>query len=548
MAKEVRLPQLGQTMEEGTIVNCLVEVGKEIAKGDIVFEVETDKATLEMESPAAGFVKAITVNVGDTIPVNELILILGDENEEVEVPSSGSTAVQEATPAPVASAAPVAASAPASGGTAQLPAGANVVNLPQLGQTMEEGTIVNCLAEAGKEVSKGDIVFEVETDKATLEMECPAAGVVGAVLVEVGETVPVNVPVLIITEAGVEITDAMIASVKGGEVAAAAPVEQAKAEPVVEVAPVAAPVEVKAEPVVEAKVEQPVSGGRVFASPRAKKTAKALGVDINSVKGTGPGGRIVEADVKAAASGGGAAVAASTASAKVELGEPKYKLGETIKVSRIHKITGQRMLQSKQTIPCFYLNTVVDMTDVFALRSKVNKTSDVKIAFNDYMIRAIGLGLKHFPMMAGQLAGDSVKIADNINVGLAIAMGDDLAAPVVKDVDKKTVAEVAKSSKAIIARAKDGKLAPDDLAGGVCTLSNLGAFGIDSFIPIVIPGQCSIIGVGAIKDVLVPSSGSILLRKQMNMTISVDHTVANGAYAAQFLDTVKKLLESPASL
>ncbi len=538
MAKDIRLPQLGQTMEEGTIVNCLPSIGDEVKKGDVIFEVETDKATLEMESSTDGFVKAILVEAGETVPVEAPLMVLGDKDEEISqdylsnLKGSDDTDISDSSEAAI-SPPPIAVS---SCSDIKLPSDARLVELPQLGQTMEEGTIVSCLATVGSEVKKGDVIFEVETDKATLEMECPADGFVKAILVEAGETVPVDSAVMVIAGKDTELTADMIASVKGS-VSTPEPKSVATPAP----APIATPVPTPQATPTPAPAKS--DSGRIFASPRAKTKAKSLGINLATIAGSGTKGRIVEADVvKASATTG--AVEADT----IEMPTPAYNLGDTVKISRIHKLTADKMLQSKQTIPCFYLNAIVDMTKLVKLRASTNSRNGTKISFNDFIIRAMGLAIKQFPIMAGQVAGDVIKVADNINIGLAIAVGDDLVAPVVKNGDKNGAADVSVQVKDLIAKAKSGKLAPDDLAGGCCTLSNLGAFGIDSFIPIVIPGQCSIVGVGSINDTLVPDNGGIAVRKKMAMTISVDHKVANGAYAAQCLDYMKKLLEKPESL
>jgi pyruvate dehydrogenase E2 component (dihydrolipoamide acetyltransferase) len=205
------------------------------------------------------------------------------------------------------------------------------------------------------------------------------------------------------------------------------------------------------------------------------------------------------------------------------------------------------MLQSKQEIPCFYLNVKTDVTDLVDYRAKLNQTGTVKIAYHDLIIKAVAMGLERFPIMTGRLEGDNIKLAGSIGVGLAIAVPEGLVAPIVKDADKKTVVEIARYSRALADKARDNQLKPENLEGGCITVSNLGALGIDSFIPIVVPGQCSILGMGRIKDVCVPDDHNIIVRKIMNMTLSVDHKVANGAYAAQFLDFVKKTLEEPAN-
>ena len=404
---------------------------------------------------------------------------------------------------------------------------AREVRLPQLGQTMEEGTIVSCMVKVGDEVKKGDVIFEIETDKATLEMESPADGFVKYVLVETDQTLPVGDVLMILGEKDEEIPQSFIDSLKGS--APAAPAAEAPA------AAQAAAVVAAAEP---AKPEPSKPAGRVKASPRSKKLAEELGVSLAAVTGTGPGGRITEEDVRKAAASkpAGPAVAA-----------PEIKLGETIPLNRIQKITAQKMLQSKREIPCFYLTVKADVTGIVELRTKMNKTSPskgrIKISYNDFIMRAVAIGLEKFPIMTGQLAGDTIQLAETINIGLAISVPGGLVAPIVKDVNKKDVTRIARDSKVLVEKARSNKLAPTDLEGGCITVSNLGAFGIESFIPIVVPGQCSILGIGQITNTCVPDNGNIVTRKLMNMTLSVDHRVTNGAYAAQFLDFVRKLLE-----
>ncbi|MFC1677777.1 dihydrolipoamide acetyltransferase family protein [Planctomycetota bacterium] len=400
---------------------------------------------------------------------------------------------------------------------------ATEVKLPQLGQTMEEGTIVNCLVKADDQVKKGDVIFEVETDKATLELESPADGFVKHILAENGQTLLVGEVVMILGE-----KDEQVAAPASGSTAPAAAVTPTETPAAAEAAKPEA-VKPAAKP-----------GGKVKASPRAKKLARDMGVDITAIAGTGPGGRVTEDDVK------------NTSSAKpadaAPVAEGDIKLGDAVPVNRLQKITAQRMMQSKLEIPCFYLTVKVDATELVDFRAKFNETSDVKVAYNDFIIRAVGMGIKKFPVMAGQSDGKTIKIAPSIGVGLAIAAPDGLVAPIVKDVQKKTPVQIARDTKILIDKTRNNKLAPADLSDGNITVSNLGAFGIESFIPIVVPGQASIIGVGRISDTCVPDNGNIMIRKMMSMTLSVDHKVANGAYAAQFLDFVRKTLETPANL
>ncbi len=395
------------------------------------------------------------------------------------------------------------------------------VRLPQLGQTMEEGTVVDCLVKLGDQVKKGDVIFEIETDKATLEMESPADGFVKHILAETGQTLPVGEPLLVLGEKDEQVPQSFVDSLKAA-VPAAGTAAAAESVPT----PAAEPAEPQPEP-----AKPPA---RVIASPRAKKLAKELSVNLAAVTGTGPAGRITEDDVKKTA---------VSKPAEQPTTVPEPKLGQTVPLNRLQKITAQRMLKSKREIPCFYLTVRADVTDLVELRTKLNETGQVKIAYNDFIIKAVAAGLQKFPIMTGQLAGEAIQLADTINVGLAVVAPNGLIVPVVKDAHKKNVKQIASDTKALIEKAQNQKLSLTDLESACITVSSLGASGIESFIPIVIPGQCSILGIGQISDTCVPDNGNILVRKLMKMTLSVDHKVANGAYAAQFLDFARKFLE-----
>jgi pyruvate dehydrogenase E2 component (dihydrolipoamide acetyltransferase) len=363
---------------------------------------------------------------------------------------------------------------------------ATEVKMPQVSQTMEEGTIIECKVKVGDEVRNGDIIFEIEAEKAAFEMESPADGFVKQILVRTGQTLPVGAPILILGDKDEEVPQNYSPRAGCAALIAEAP-------------PVAA------EPQAVRKLAGKVKTFFGMEKPAKDDTQKAA-----------------------------AAVAPA--------------LGATIPLSRFQKITAQRMLKSKQEIPCFYLTVRVDVTKLVECRAKLNQTSDVEVAYNDFIIRAVAIGLEKFPIMTGRLAGDKIILADSIGVGLAVAVADGLIVPVVRNAGRKDVAEIARDSKALIEKARSNKLSPSDLEGGCITISNLGAFGIDSFIPIVIPGQCSILGIGRIIDTCVPDGDDFAVRKSMNMTLSVDHRITSGAYAAQFLDFVRKLLEEPSSL
>ncbi|MEJ2646822.1 MAG: dihydrolipoamide acetyltransferase family protein [Sedimentisphaerales bacterium] len=401
---------------------------------------------------------------------------------------------------------------------------AKEIRLPQLGQTMEEGTVVNCLVKAGDYVNKGDVIFEIETDKATLEMESPADGFVKHILVKTDQTLPVGEPLIVLGEENEEVPNSFIESLTGVSISEKEEVEEEASAEVEHIQ-------------VEVEIEKPK--GRIMASPRAKKLAADLGVNLETVTGTGPGGKITEQDVKDASE--------KKPGAEAPVTEGEIKLGQTIPINRLQRLTAERMLKSKREIPCFYLTIRADVTSLVEIRNRLNQLNDEKLSYNDFIIKAVATGLEKYPIMTGQIDGDTIKLQDSINIALAISVPDGLVAPVLKNVGKKDIRQISSDSKVLIDKARSNKLDLTDLEGGCVTVSNLGAFGVDNFIPIVIPGQCSILGVGRITDTCVPDNGNILVRKMMNMTLSVDHKVANGAYAAQFMDFVHKLLEDPST-
>ncbi len=365
---------------------------------------------------------------------------------------------------------------------------AKEVVLPQLGQTMKEGTLTAIRVCTGERVKTGDILFEIETDKATLEMESPEDGTVKAILVESGQTVPVHTPLLILGEPDEQVDPAYLTQLEW---------------------------------MVQAAVlnDTPVQPAGLGGAP-----AQTL--------------RAAEAEQRYPPP---AAAGADPAQ--------KPALGQRVPLSRLQRIIAEKMVWSKQHIPCFYLTVRVDATRLTELRAKLNADSAVKFSLNDFIIRALALGIRHYPVMSGQLAGDHIQLSERIDIGLAIGTDErGVAAPIVKDCGSKTLADISRTCRELVERTRANKLSLDDLTGGCISVSNLGAYGVDSFIPIVIPGQTSILGVGSLQEVVVPMDGKPTTRTMINLTLSVDHKVVNGAEAAQFLDFVKKLLERPDEL
>jgi pyruvate dehydrogenase E2 component (dihydrolipoamide acetyltransferase) len=347
------------------------------------------------------------------------------------------------------------------------------VRLPKFSETMEEATIVNALFSEGDEVKKGDCIFEIETDKAAVELESPADGFVKKILVEIGQTVRVDTAVMVLAGQDEQISQSFIDSLKADATATVS--------------------------------AEPAEFDRIDVSPAAQ--AKAIS-DGKAVR------------------------------------KRHYELGQKVVPSRLHRIMGQQMLRSKREIPCFYLNTKADITELLKVQAKLNETGDVVISFDDFLIRATALALRRFPIMTGRLADDFIQLAGRIGIGLTTAVGHEQVAPVIGDADTKTVAEIAAYRKDLITRTTANKLGPDDLEGACITLSNLGEFGVDLLIPIVVPGQCSILGLGRITDTCVLVDGNITIRKLVNLSLSVDHKVVNGADAAQFLDFIRQTLDN----
>ncbi|MHC4552690.1 MAG: dihydrolipoamide acetyltransferase family protein [Planctomycetota bacterium] len=372
------------------------------------------------------------------------------------------------------------------------------VILPQLGKSMTEGTIVKLCVEMGQTIAAGDVVFEIETDKATMEVETPDGGCVRAVLVDVGQTVPINTPVLVLGEADEDVTAYLEDKIRHTHDPA----------------------------------EAVVAATQKGVPPQVQAVAKEMDVDLTTAA-PAEAIRTVDAHVRKEPDAGA-----------VE----EYQFGQTIPLTRLQKVTAQKMVWSKQNIPCFYLNVRVNMSRLIEFRTQWNEQAAAKISFNDLILRALTLAVKHYPIMTGKLQEDHIQLSETVDIGLAIATDDGLVAPILKGCGGKSLAELSAACQALIEKAKAKKLDVTDLEGGCLTVSNLGGFGVDSFIPVVVPGHTSILGVGMIQDAVLPVDKAPSMEKTMNLTLSVDHKVVNGAEAAQFLDLVKKMLEHPDEL
>lgn len=543
MAEVILMPRLSDTMTEGVIAAWHKNVGDAVKKGDLLAEIETDKATMELESYQEGVLLHIGTTKGGKLQVNDLLAIIGKAGEDVASliasVGAGSPAAAPATePAPAtATAAPVAASASPALDVAAMD---EVVLMPRLSDTMTEGVIAGWQKNVGDTVKKGEVLADIETDKATMELESYKDGILLYQGAKAGEKILVNDLLCVIGAAGTNV-DAIVAAVKNGATAeapaATAPAASPAAAPT---APVQATAAAPAAQVV-------VNEGRIFASPLARKMAEERGIDLKYVKGTGDNGRITKFDidgyVPVTASANQAASAA--APAFVQSAQQGVVSFEDQPVSQMRKTIARRLSESLFTAPHFYITMTIDMDAAVAARAKINEVAPVKISFNDMVVKATALSLKQHPKINSSWLGDTIRTNHHVNIGIAVAVDEGLLVPVVRFADTKSLSEIGVTVKGFAQKAKDKKLQPADWEGSTFTISNLGMFGVDEFTAIINPPDACILAVGGIAQVPVVKNGQVVPGNVMKVTLSCDHRVVDGAAGAAFLQTLKSLLEEP---
>jgi pyruvate dehydrogenase E2 component (dihydrolipoamide acetyltransferase) len=544
MAEAILMPRLSDTMTEGVIAAWHKQVGDSVKKGDLLAEIETDKATMELESYQEGVLLHIGTAAGGKLQVNDLLAILGKAGEDISAlvaQHSGGATVTAAVPAAVEVAAPV-VTAPTNAGL-DISTLEEVVLMPRLSDTMTEGVIAGWQKQVGDTVKKGDVLADIETDKATMELESYKDGVLLYQGAKAGEKILVNDLLCIIGKPGQNITDIVAASKNLGTTA---PVN------VPAVAQTAA-----AAPATKATVaEVVVNEGRIFASPLAKKIASEKGIDLRFVKGSGDNGRITKTDIDsytpAAATSGTAtatttttvapAKAASAPIVSVPAGEVSFI---DTPVSQMRKVIARRLSESLFTAPHFYLTMSIDMDAAVAARTKINEVAKTKISFNDMVLKATALSLKQHPKVNSSWLGDTIRTNYHVNIGVAVAVEEGLLVPVVRFADGKSLSQIGAEVKDFAQKAKDKKLQPSDWEGSTFTISNLGMFGIEEFTAIINPPDACILAVGGISQVPVVKNGQVVPGNVMKVTLSCDHRVVDGATGAAFLQTLKSLLEEP---
>ncbi len=554
MAEAILMPRLSDTMTEGVIAAWHKKVGDTVKKGELLAEIETDKATMELESYKDGTLLHIGTDKGGKLQVNDLLAIIGRRGEDIsgmlKDKGQGAANKTQASPekAPAASEKKQKAKPAEQPPSPSQPAASpdiskieEVVLMPRLSDTMTEGVIASWQKNVGDPVKKGEVIAEIETDKATMELESYKNGTLLYIGAKQGEKIAVNELLCIIGEKGKVDVDAIVKAAKTQGTAGTT--QSAKQEQETN--------DVKNEPDSEAAdtaSQQEIGhNGRIKASPLAKKLAAEKGIDLHKVQGSGDGGRIIKEDIDNYKE----EVSVRKADERPET--PKYipaaPVGEEhydeIPVSQMRKTIAKRLAESKFTAPHFYLTMSIDMDKAVESRAKLNETSPVKISFNDLVLKACAIALRQHPMVNSSWQGDTIRRNQHIHIGVAVAVEEGLLVPVVKFADTKSLSQIASEVKEFAQKAKDKRLQPKDWEGNTFTISNLGMFGIEEFTAIINPPDSCILAIGGIAQTPVVKDGQIKIGNVMKVTMSCDHRVVDGAKGSAFLQTLKQLLEEP---
>lgn len=537
MAEIIRMPKMSDTMTEGVVAKWHKKVGDPVKSGELMAEIETDKATMDYESFNTGTVLYLGVPEGQAVKVNDVLAIVGNKGEDYSALLSGAAnAAASGGKAEEPKSQPAASSpAPAATATAIDTSGikADLVLMPKMSDTMVEGVIAAWHKKVGDPVKANELLAEIETDKATMEYESYNTGTLLYIGAEAGKSVPVNGVLAIIGDKDADWKTLL----KANEAKGAAPAANAPAD----TKPAAG-----AAPAAEASASHQ-SNGRIKASPLAKKLAKDKGYDIGQIEGSGDQGRITKKDVEnfkpaAAAPAGKTAGAPAAVTLPKVVGEESF---EDVPVSQMRKTIAKRLGESKFSAPHFYLTMEINMDKAVEARKSINEVSPVKISFNDMVIKAVAAALRQHPDVNVSWMGDKMRKNHHIHVGVAVAVKDGLLVPVIRFADNKSLSHIASEVKVLAQKAHDKKLQPSDWEGSTFTVSNLGMFGIEEFTAIINPPDACIMAVGGIKETAIVKNGQLAIGNIMKVTLSCDHRAVDGAVGSAFLKTFKGLMEDP---
>lgn len=538
MAEVVRMPKLSDTMTEGTIAKWHKKVGDKVKSGELLADIETDKATMEFESFQDGVLLHIGIPEKQAVPVDAIIAILGKEGEDISGLLEGKTETKkteetkdkkETTSAPTTN---------NSSQTTALPAGVEVVRMPKLSDTMTDGVIEKWHKKVGDKVKSGELLADIATDKATMEFESFQDGVLLHIGVQEKQSVPVDAIIAILGKGGEDV-NAILAAANSSSKSSESEDKKADND--------------KKETAVtssntdnnrDEKSSVNTSDSRIKASPLAKALAKEKGIDISKVTGSGDNGRVTKSDIEnykpQQSSGSSSSTVSSFAPGKEGFSDEP--------VSQMRKVIAKRLLESTNGAPSFYLTIEVDMDNAIASRNAINAMPDTKVSFNDLVIKACAVALRKHPKVNTSWLGDKIRTYSHVHIGVAVAVDDGLLVPVVRFADQKSLTQISAEVKDLGKRAKDKKLQPADWEGNTFTVSNLGMFGIDEFTSIINTPESCILSVGAIKQVPVVKNNQVVPGNVMKVTLACDHRTVDGATGAAFLQTLRIFLENPVTI
>lgn len=552
MAEIITMPRLSDTMTEGVVAQWLKKVGDKVEEGDILAEIETDKATMEFESFNEGTLLYVGLQEGETAPVDSLLAIIGEEGEDISALIKGDTpkvSANESAPEPAAKEEKTTPkeTKPAED-TFTIPDNVSVVTMPRLSDTMTDGTVATWLKKVGDKVSEGDILAEIETDKATMEFESFNEGTLLYVGLKEGENAPVDSLLAIIGEKGTDVTEVVSGFKSSASTANEAPKEsKPNNAPAVEKKTAVTPTSKDANTTAIKKVSAINSeNGRIIASPLAKALAEEKGINLAKVVGTGEGGRIVKIDIE----NYNPVVETdtfTTAAATSAISMDQESFEET-KNSQMRKTIARRLGESKFTAPHYYLMLEINMDNAIASRNIINEIPDIKVSFNDMVVKASAMALKKHPQVNSQWFDDKIRINHHVNIGVAVAVEDGLLVPVIPFTNQKSLTQIGAEVKDKAIKAKTKKLTPAEMEGSTFTVSNLGMFGISEFTSIINQPNSAILSVGAIIQKPVVKNGEIVVGNTMKVTLACDHRTVDGATGAAFLQTLKQFIENPVTM
>ena len=558
MAEAIRMPRMSDTMTEGVIVEWHKKVGDKIKPGDLLAEVETDKATMELESYNDGTLLYIGVEKGKSVAVDGILAIVGKDGEDYKSILDGEgkspaklkkdTAKKEGEAAlkiegEQKTNTEVQGKSNENKSAAELPKGAKVIRMPLLSDTMTEGKIIQWNKKVGDKVKGDDVIAEVETDKATMDVVGYEEGTLLYIGVEAGQAAKVNGIIAIVGKEGTDVSAFVEAEKNGSNASAGTELKQEESA-----------VGVSENNAMQPETTEPsFEGGRVKASPLAKKLAADKGIDISKIQGSGDGGRIIKKDVDsyqpAASPQKVESKKPSTASQPVQAFEQTGRESFVdIPNTQMRKTIARRLGESKFTAPHFYLTMEINMDNAITSRAALNEVSPVKISFNDLVIKACAMALRQHPAVNSSWMGDFIRQNKHVHIGSAVAMPEGLIVPVIRFADQKSLSQIASDAKGLYDKARNKKLQPEEFTGNTFTISNLGMMDIEDFTAIINPPDSAILAVGRIKEIVVKKEGGFGVANVMKVTLSCDHRSVDGAVGAAFLQTVKKFLENPVTM